>query len=295
MEVREDVPLREYTTLRIGGPARYFCAVRSARELGAALAAARAEGLEVLVLGGGSNLLVLDGGIDGLVIHNRMEGLDIDGTRVRAASGESFGRLIERLADAGLAGLGFAAGVPGTVGGAVRGNAGCYGQAIGDVVEAVELVRPDGSGRRAAGADALGFGYRHSALGASGELVEAVVLRLTPGDPEALRREIAENLATRAERHPPADLPSAGSYFRNLPPGRPGERRIAAGLLLDETGCKGLRVGDAAVFEHHANMIVNLGRATAADVLELAEEMKARVRGRFGVTLCEEVRQAGVP
>jgi len=291
--VLEGVPLREHTTLRVGGPARYFCEVTSAATLQAALQAARDEGLEALVLGDGSNLLVLDGGFDGLVIHNRILGIERDGERVRVASGESFHGLIEHLAGWGLGGLEFAAGVPGTVGGAVFGNAGCYGRAIGDAITEVRLVGAGGAPRAARPAD-LDFGYRHSALQGSGEIVESIDLILQPEDPAALRDVIDGHLATRRTKHP-VDLPSAGSWFRNLDPTEPGGRRVAAGLLLDQVGCKGLRVGDAAVFERHANIVVNLGRATAAEILELTREMKLRVQGRFGVRLLEEVRQIGHP
>lgn len=292
-EVHEDVPLREHTTFRIGGPARYFCEVTDGGQLSAALAVARAEGLERLVLGGGSNLLVLDGGFDGLVIANRMLGIEGSGTRVKVAAGESYHGVVERLAEEGLAGLGFAAGVPGSVGGAVFGNAGCYGRAIGDLLDEVILLDPDGGGRRAVTAAELGLGYRRSALPGNGAVVEAITLRLDPGDPEVLRAEIADNLAVRETKHP-MDIPSAGSYFKNLPPQEPGGRRTAAGLLLDQVGCKGLRVGGAAVFERHANIIVNPGGASADDVLALADEMKRRVLGRFGVRLDEEVRRVGI-
>jgi UDP-N-acetylmuramate dehydrogenase len=292
--VQEGVPLREHTTLCIGGPARYLCDVDSAVTLLAAFEAARAEGLEALVLGEGSNVLVLDGGFDGLVIRNRMRGLERDGECVDVASGESFHGLIERLAGWGLAGLEFAAGVPGTVGGAVFGNAGCYGRAIGGVVEQVRLVGTDGV-QRSCGPEALDFRYRHSALRRSGEIVESVRLRLEPGDPAILRQTIDEHLAVRSSKHPSREVPSAGSWFRNLDPREPGGRRVAAGQMLDQVGCKGLRVGDAAVFEGHANIVINRGNATAGEILELTREMKLRVRGRFGVDLVEEVRQIGHP
>lgn len=290
--ITEGVPLDAYTTFRIGGPARYFCAADNGATLAAALLAAETEGIEFLVVGGGSNLLVGDGGFDGLVIHNRIMGIDVEGARVQVGAGEDFHGLIERVAVEGLAGLGFAAGVPGSVGGAVFGNAGCYGKAIGDCVEQVILIGPDGKDRRAVSPVELRFDYRHSALKESHAVVEAVTLCLQPGDPEVLRAEIESNLAVRQTKHP-IDQPSAGSYFKNLPSEEPGGKRVAAGLLLDRCGCKGLRVGDAAVFERHANIIVNLGAATARDVLELADEMRCRVRQQFGVELEEEVRHVG--
>ena len=173
------------------------------------------------------------------------------------------------------------------------GNAGCYGRAIGDLLDQVILVDPDGSGRRAVPPEELALAYRTSALQTSGAVVEAITLRLERGDPDALRTEIADNLAVRETKHP-IDIPSAGSYFKNLPPQEQGGRRMAAGLLLDQVGCKCLTVGGAAVFDRHANIIINRGGASAEDVLALADEMKRRVLGRFGVRLEEEVRQVGI-
>lgn len=291
-DIEEGVPLAPLTTLRIGGPARFYVRAERAETLAAALSIARAERIDHLLLGGGSNLLVADEGFGGLVIHNLVTGLEMDGTSIWVASGESFHGLIERAADAGLDGLGFAAGVPGSVGGAVFGNAGCYGQAIGDLIEELVLVGPGDQGRRAVGPRDLSFDYRRSALKGSGAVVESITLKLSEGDPDTLRAAIEDKLTVREQKHP-VDLPSAGSYFKNLPPDEPGGRRVAAGLLLDRCGCKGLRVGGAAVFERHANIIVNPGAATARDVLELAEEMKRRVRERFDVELEEEVQHVG--
>jgi len=293
VEVLRGVPLSERTTLRVGGEARWLCEARDADTMATALAVAHDLSLPVLLLGGGSNLLVGDGGFDGLVVHNRVLGVHVEEETATAAAGESFHGVIEQLADAGLAGLGFAAGVPGSVGGAVFGNAGCYGRAIGDRIVEVVLVGPDGRSRRAVNREQLAFEYRNCVLQASGDVVESVTLRLEQDDPDTLRKEIEANLDVRRSKHP-VDLPSAGSYFKNLPPDKPGDRRVAAGLLLDRCGCKGLRVGDAAVFERHANIIVNLGSATAKDVLALADEMKRRVRERFAVALTEEVRHVGL-
>jgi UDP-N-acetylmuramate dehydrogenase len=293
-----DEPMGCHTTFRIGGPADFFYAARTPGELVAALRAARELELPVFLLGGGSNLLVADDGVRGLVVHDACDHVAFDGSEVRADCGADVHGLIERCHDAGLAGLEFAAGLPGTVGGALFGNAGCYGRDLGSrVVECTHVTR-DGAVTETRPAAWYEFGYRDSRLKRDPRVLLSCRLRLEPGDRAAIRREIDEKLALRRAKHPDwRTEPTAGSYFKNLPPDwrtpgarlSPGTRRVAAGQLLDECGCRGLRVGGAAVFARHANMIVNAGGATAADVLALAALMKERVRARFGVVLEEEV------
>ena len=288
--VRLDAPLADHATFRIGGPARYLCVARRATHLARALEVAAARSLPVLVLGGGSNVLLDDRGFDGLVVVVADSGVEVDGTRLHARAGAAFAELAELASRRGLAGLAFAAGIPGTVGGALSGNAGAFGRAIGDrLVEAV-LLSGDGATRRRAGPGELGLGYRSSVLGRTGEVVESLTLELEPGDPASIWQEMESNLDRRWERLPRPPLGSAGSFFKNLPPAAPGEPRQAAGRLLDECGCKGLRVGDAMVFDGHANIIVNAGHARAVDVLRLAAEMRRRVLERFGVALAPEVK-----
>lgn len=294
----EDEPMRRHTTFRIGGPADFFHVARTPGELVAALRAAHDLDLPVFVLGGGSNLLVADDGVRGLVIHDACDHVAFEGHEVRADAGVGVHDLVERCHAAGLAGLEFAAGLPGTVGGALFGNAGCYGRDMGSRVVECTLVGRDGATTETVSATWLEFGYRDSRLKRDPRVLLSCRLRLEPGDRSAIRREIDEKVALRRERHPDwRREPTAGSYFKNLPPDwrapgaplPPGSRRVAAGRLLDECGCRGLRVGGAVVFARHANMIVNAGGATAADVLALAALMKRRVRERFGVELEEEV------
>jgi len=287
--VRQEVPLAEHTTIRIGGPARYLCVARTTEQLGRAMKAASDLGLGLQVLGGGSNVLFSDSGFDGLVLVVGPGRVELDGVRMWAEAGAPYADLVRLAARKGLAGLSFAAGIPGTVGGALWGNAGAYGKAIGDLLVGAVVVGADGR-RRQVTRDELRLGYRTSALAETGEVVESVTLELEPGEPQAIWAEVEGNLRRRRERLPGPELPSAGSFFKNLPPPAPGESRVPAGKLLDECGCKGLRVGDAMVYERHANVIVNVGRATAAQVLQLAREMRRRVRERFGVALEPEVR-----
>jgi UDP-N-acetylmuramate dehydrogenase len=287
--VRRDVPLAPYTTFRIGGPADLFVEAHARDALAEAVRAARGHGVPYFVLAGGSNLLVDDRGVRGLVIRNVASEVRRDGHRLTVGSGLPLADLLEAAAAESLAGLEFAAGIPGSVGGAVYGNAGAYGKAMEDVLVAATLLTPDGR-LVEVGPEALGFTYRMSRLKTSGDLVLDATFELAPGDPDTIRRQMAEIIDVREAKHPdPARFGSAGSYFKNLPPPAPGARRTPAGLLLDQVGAKGMSVGRALVSAEHANFIVNPGGATAADVLELAARLKALVKSRFGVALEEEV------
>jgi UDP-N-acetylmuramate dehydrogenase len=296
--VRTREPLRHHTTFRVGGPADYFFEARTRGELTTALATAHEAGLPCFLLGGGSNLLVSDEGFRGLVVRNACGAVTFDGSAVHVEAGADFLDLILDCRDRALAGLAFAAGIPGSVGGALYGNAGCYGKDIGSLVIECTHSKLDGSAVETHPAAWYEFGYRDSRLKREPRVLLSCLLQLAPGDRDAIQREIDERLETRRVKHPQWRIePTAGSYFKNLPPDwrtpgaklSPGTHRVAAGQLLEECGCRGLRVGDAAVFARHANILVNAGHATAAEVLTLAEIMKARVKRRFGVTLEEEV------
>jgi UDP-N-acetylmuramate dehydrogenase len=300
--LRTAEPMRLHTTFRIGGPADFFHVARDPGRLVAALQAGHELGLPVCLLGGGSNLLVSDAGLRGLVVRNACEEVEFEGTVARAGCGTDFLGFIERCRDRSLAGLEFAAGIPGTLGGALYGNAGCYGRDIGSHVIDCTHVTLDGATVETRPAAWYEFAYRDSRLKRDPRVLLSCRLQLAPGGREAMRREMDEKLEIRRVKHPAwRTEPTAGSYFKNLPPDwqvpgakhSPGTRRVAAGQLLEECGCRGLRVGDAVVFAKHANIIVNAGQASAADVLALAEEMKSRVRERFGVTLEEEVMFLG--
>jgi UDP-N-acetylmuramate dehydrogenase len=301
-ELRRAEPMRLHTTFQIGGAADWFFPARTPDRLVAALRLAGELSLPVFLIGGGSNLLVSDEGLRGLVLQNACEEIEFEGTVARVGCGADLLGFIERCRDRSLAGLEFATGVPGTVGGAIYGNAGCYGRDIGSHVIECTQVTPDGATTETRPAAWYEFGYRDSRLKREPRVLLSCRLQLAPGERDAIQREMDEKLEIRRVKHPQwRTEPTAGSYFKNLPadwqiPGgkhSPGTRRVAAGQLLEECGCRGLRVGDALVFPKHANIIVNAGRATAADVLALAEIMKSRVRARFGVTLEEEVMFLG--
>lgn len=292
--MRESVSLAEHTSFHIGGPAAFFIEVSSKACLAAALSAGRSCGLSILVLGGGTNLLISDEGFEGLAIKPRLEELEVASANgfVRVGAGVSSARLVEVAIEAGLCGLQFAAGLPGTVGGAIAGNAGCFGCTFGEQLSWADVVLPDGNIARVE-PQWFDYQYRFSRALQTGAVVAEVGFELSAGDHVQLREEAAGNLALRRERHPRPDTRTAGSYFKNLPAPGPGQDRVAAGALLDQVGAKQMTVGDAAVFERHANIVVNSGSAAARDVLQLTQRMARRVRERFAVVLEPEVRFVG--
>jgi UDP-N-acetylmuramate dehydrogenase len=264
-------------------------------EVVSAIAALRAGGEDFLLMGGGSNILVSDRGVDATVVRFVSDEplIERDGHTVTVSGGSDLDAVVRLLGEQGLGGLTFCSGIPGTVGGAIVGNAGAWGKQVGDVLESVTLLAPDGSVTEVGGED-LGFAYRHSDLKEDGRIVLAARFRLAPADPASLDGERAEILMQRAERHPDVELePCIGSFFRNIEPTSKAERRQAAGWFLEQAGAKFMRVGGARVFERHANIIVRDADGTADDVYQLAEKMKEAVRDKFGFELVREVRYVG--
>lgn len=293
-QVLEREPLSRHTTLQIGGPADLLVQARTPETVQAALALAHRLGLPALVLGGGSNLLASDEGWRGVVLHVACGRMRFREAECEVEAGADFLEFIYACRDRSLSGLEFAAGVPGAVGGALYGNAGCYGKAIGEFVIDATICRPDGSDLRTEPASFFEFTYRDSRLKRDPYVVLSTRIRLEPARREDIQEVIDARLEERRVKHPDwRREPTAGSYFKNLPAERPGEHRVPAGRVLDQVHCRGLRVGDALVFEKHANIIVNAGHAAAAEVLTLAEVMKTRARKAFGVALEEEVMFVG--
>jgi len=282
----ENVPLSAMSSFGIGGPADLFFEARTVDEIEKAVALAAAEKYPFYVIGGGNNLLFADAGYRGLILRNRLDGVAREGHRLRVLSGTGLPCVLREALASGLSGLEFLAGIPGTVGGAVYGNAGAYGWSIGDILESADLFFPSGE-RRTVPRQALGFGYRDSALKRGGGIVLSTVLMCSPGDSRESEARIREILEKRRAKHPPLGTACAGSYFKNSC-GASGAR-IAAGKLLEEAGARGRSVGDAAVSDVHCNFIVNRGNARAEDVLRLAGELKDLVFRAFGIRLEEEV------
>jgi UDP-N-acetylmuramate dehydrogenase len=295
----EGVSLKALSNFRIGGPADFYFEAATAADLRGAVRAARESGLPHEMMGGGFNLLFDDAGFRGLLIKIGLRGMELvageaEGDtaagkrsgRIRAAAGEPIRGLVEFALERGFEGLEFLAGIPGTVGGALYGNAGAFGRAIGDFLDDALLMEPGGAEFRA-GRGFFKFGYRDSALKVRRDLLLEAVFELNAGDPDAIRAQISEYLALRMEKHPPPETAYAGSYFKN--PVRPDGTKTAAGYLLEQAGARGMRVGGAAVSACHCNFLINEGEAAARDVLALAAELKARVRAKFGIELEEEV------
>lgn len=284
--VEPGAPLAPLTTWRIGGPARYLCRVRTEAALARVLGAASRASLPIALLGMGSNVLVADEGFPGCVLRLEGEFLEVrvEGERVLAGGGAPLGGVCAAAARAGLSGIEAISGIPSSIGGAVRINAGAYGGEIFDVLESVRLLARDGAAREAAASE-IPHGYRWTRLVETREIVAAAVLRLRP----AGREEIAEKTRSVADRRRGAlpSEPNAGSVFKN-PEGD------FAGRLIEACGLKGERRGGALVSPRHANVIVNTGGARASEVLALMRVMRDAVRGRFGVTLMPEVELLGM-
>ena len=293
---RSAVPLAPLTTLRVGGPAEYLVEARDGRALVVAVRAARDLGLPVTLLGGGSNVLVADEGIRGVVVRPHGGAIEAEGDRwVRADAGVTMNSLVRWTIARGLGGLEAWAGTPGTVGGAVFGNAHFLGQGFGGLVARARLLDPAGRGVEVSGPE-LRFAYDHSRLQETGEILVSVVLTLSPGcDRDLLRATARSSLALR-KRTQPLHLPTAGCIFKNPDPTRqpvPHGIPASAGALIDRAGLTGRATGGARVSTAHANFIVNEGSATAADILALIRLCRDEVRRAFGVELELEIRLLG--
>ena len=293
--LRRDEPLAPFTTFKIGGQADLLYPANSAEDLALAVLTARRAGVPVFVLGLGANILVGDRGFRGLVIRNEARAVSFhaDG-RVDAESGAIVGDLIHAAVGRGWSGLEHYIGIPSTVGGAVWQNLHFLSPAparertmfIAEVVESVELLAADGM-RRRADREAMRFGYDTSILHGGTDLALSVQFRLSPGDPAAMHRILQENLGWRGSRHPWLEHhPSAGSIFKKI-------EGVGAGRLIDQCGLKGFAIGGAQISHIHANIMVNLGGATAADVRALIAHAQHAVTAKFSQQLEPEIGFVG--
>jgi UDP-N-acetylmuramate dehydrogenase len=283
--VHLDCPMAPYTTFRVGGKAEALCEVKDLAQLKELLAFASRENLPYLAVGKGSNILVKDRGLKGiaLLLQGELEGVEEKGGTIHAGGGLGLSELVRFSHKRGLAGLEFLAGIPGTVGGAVAMNAGAWGKSTGDVVTVVETLTADGT-RLAMKKSELPFGYRRAGLPAGAVVVKAQ-FKGTPDRPEAIGERIRDYLERRKTGQP-LEYPSAGSVFKNPP-------QDFAGRLIESVGLKGKRVGGAMISEKHANVIVNVGGASAEDILLLMDTARQRVREQTGIDLEPEIKVVG--
>jgi len=298
-------PLAAHTRFGVGGPADLFVETSRMEAFLSALAVAHASEIPSFVIGSGANLIVSDQGFRGVVLRFTGDRIEARGPRLLAEAGAELQALVDRANSLGLAGLETLAGIPGTVGGAVYGNAGAYGRSISEVVS--EVYYFDGDMVRALHQAECEFAYRESVFKRHQNwIILTAEVELEPGDPEELRRRSEDILALRNQKYPP-EMRCAGSIFKNLlwralppqvraelPPEVVREGKAPAAWFLEQAGCKGLARGDMRVADYHANLVYNAGAGTARDLCALIAEMTRRVRERFGLALEEEVQYLGL-
>lgn len=278
-------PMKKHTTFRVGGPADVLVQPDETA-LAAILALCRRYHVSYSFIGNGSNLLVGDKGIRGVVIEmtDPMGNIEVDGTKITAQAGAMLSKIANTAASNGLGGMEFAAGIPGSVGGAVVMNAGAYGGEMKDIIEKVYVLDENGA-QLELDRDALDLGYRHSCIPEKKYIVTKVVLELVPRNEAEIRSEMKELNEKRAEKQP-LQYPSAGSTFKR-PEG------YFAGKLIMDAGLRGYQVGGAQVSEKHCGFVINKGDATAADICQLMRDVSDKVQAQFGVVLEPEVKMIG--
>lgn len=299
MHIEESVSLKDYSTFKVGGPARYFVRVQTSEQLSKVLEKARAENWPIFILAGGSNVIFPDAGFDGLVILIAIRKLEVNGNTLTAGAANIMSELVDTSITHGLAGLEWAGGLPGTFGGAIRGNAGAFRGEIKDTIVSVTSINHHTGVTTTRSNAECQFGYRDSIFKRVHEVIIEATLQLQAGDMTGLREIADRRIAFRQERHP-LEYPNVGSIFKNTPVEKvPTEWRdhfkefikidpfpiVPSGKIIQDAGLKGYQIGDAQVSEKHANYIVNLGHATATDVVELIHHIQTTVRHKFGIEL----------
>lgn len=295
LKIIPSAQLASYTTFRLGGRCHGLIDCRTPKEITTAVNILTKEKLPFVLIGGGSNLVVSDHGLDCCVIRYFTPEplIQIDGTTVIVSGSTVLDDLVIAAWQHGLEGLNYASGIPGTVGGAIVGNAGAWGKQVGNVLQSVVLLNRLGE-RGIVDARDLDFTYRNSNLKQTDEIVVSAIFQLKPGDKHVLQKERDEILKTRHEKHPDLQTyPCAGSFFRNIEPTSKAERRQASGHFLEQAGAKNMKVGGAAVYEKHANIIIKTPGCKSQDVYELSKQMAQAVKDKFGLDLVREVRLVG--
>ncbi|MFH1894497.1 MAG: UDP-N-acetylmuramate dehydrogenase [Patescibacteria group bacterium] len=291
--VKRNVSLKNYTTFKIGGSARYFFTAETKDDLMAAVLAAEKLNLPFFILGAGSNLLVSDSGFDGLIIKIQTTKYKILNTKIIAGAGAKLGELLIVSLKNGLAGLEWAAGIPGTLGGAIFGNAGSFGQSIGGLIEKVEVFNTKTMKIESFKNKKFKFGYRRSIFKKNKNLIIlSAEIQLKKDDKRNIKSRLEKFLELREESQP-LNFPSAGSIFKNSRLGGRQAKGFFAGQLIEKCGLKGKRIGKAEISKKHANFIINLGGAKAGDVKKLITLAKRSIKNKFSVNLEEEIEFLG--
>ena len=309
-----NVPLSEHTTYKIGGPAKLFAEAREENELLEILEIYRAYAAgnkKIFILGGGANVLFSDGGYDGLILKISFSKIELTGENtVRAGAGAKFADVVKFAASHGFSGLEWAAGIPGSFGGAIRGNAGAFGGEMKDIVVSVRSADMENLGKTIEREnDGRMFGYRTSMFkeSAKNEVILSADIKLTPGKEEDVRKKMELNMGYRKERQP-LEWPSAGSTFKNVDASKLSESQrkewaatiktdpmpvLPAAFLISEAGLKGKKIGGAQISEKHPNFFINAGNAKAEDIKSLIEITKGEIRKKFGIEMEEEIQIVG--
>ena len=306
MEIQENIQLAPFTSFKIGGPAKYFVEVSAEEALLEALRFAKKNNLKIFLLGGGSNILVGDEGFDGLVIKMKNTESNVSEDKIECGVGINLAEVVGLSVENSLTGLEWAVGIPGTLGGAICGNAGAYGSSIADSLENVKIIKLDNLEFEIMSKDECKFAYRESVFKENKNLIiVSAVLKLQKGNQEEIKNKIEEIIRQRGGKIPPER--SSGSFFKN--PKVDNQQIIAkfeketgnkvqdgtipAAYLIDKVGLKGKKIGEAQVSEKHGNFVVNLGHARAEDIVMLTSFVKMKVRDELGIELKEEVQYIG--
>ncbi len=305
IRITENILFSSLTTLRIGGPIKYFAPATTEEELFHLIEMAKGKSLHYLIIGGGSNLLVSGDGFDGLVIQNLIQSIEKKDDVLEVGAGTDLQALVWYANKSGISGFEKLAGIPGSVGGAVYGNAGAYGQAISDNVLWIEVGEPKDGTTKKLKSEECGFGYRKSKFKETKDLILRMGFSITPGDSKELLKTSQEIVKMRMQKYPPG-IACPGSFFKNvevdkldkgilsrIPKDKIMFGKIPAGWLLEEVGAKGARKNGVEIAPWHGNLFVNQGGGRAEDFLYLAKEYRQKVKERFGIELEPEVQLVG--
>ncbi|MCX8016061.1 MAG: UDP-N-acetylmuramate dehydrogenase [Patescibacteria group bacterium] len=308
MELQKNILLKQFTTFQIGGPAEYFVEISDLEGLKNSIQKAYQQDKPFFVLGGGSNLLVSDSGFKGLVIKIKNVGMEFlennNQIKIIVLAGTPLALLLQKTLEMGLTGLEWAAGIPGTVGGAIFGNSGAYGQSMGECINKVLALNPQTFEIYEFSQKECEFSYRDSIFKRNNFIILSAEIILLRGDKDLIKKKVVEYIKERRMKTPP--YPSAGCIFKNIsidkltqeqlrqiPPEKIKGGKVPVGYLIDQCGLRGKRIGDAQISEMHANFIINLENAKAAEVYQLINLCKEAVLNKFGINLEEEIRYLG--